>query len=333
MTGSTWQFRYEVMARFALAAAVAQGPTIHLDASQVRSALSRLATVEVSDTVMINNSLYRLSDLELDANHLTAQFGSVDFASYALAADLLETELRELVSERPRQTDPRGMPLRDAWLPTLEAGRAFSSRVCVGGPVCLVAIADGDQYLLLVQERSSQVLNVTGTLAVIPKAFHQPLVDAYGEIRISTTIERELEEELFGRADLEQRSAEEMRRAAPLHPLNASPPMRWLLAHPGSFEMECTGFGINMVTGNYEFSCLVMVHDPAWWKTYGHLLAANWEARRLQRYSSLDSGGLLHLIADRRWSNEGLFALIEGLRRLSKLGSPQVRVPAIERIS
>ena len=97
--------------------------------------------------------------------------------------------------------------------------------------------------------------------------------------------------------------------------------------------MECTGFGINMVSGNYEFSCLVAIHDPTWWSSYAHLLEANWEARRLHRYSSLDTDGIYHLIADPRWSNEGLFAFIEGLRRLSELGSPLVRVPAIERIS
>jgi hypothetical protein len=97
--------------------------------------------------------------------------------------------------------------------------------------------------------------------------------------------------------------------------------------------MECTGFGINMVTGNYEFSCLVVIEDPAWWTGYGHLLEANWEASRLHRYSSLDSDGITHLIGDTRWSNEGLLALIEGLRRLGELDSSRVRLPAIERIS
>ncbi len=255
------------------------------------------------------------------------------FAVYALTTDLLEAELRDLAGTKVRHTDAGAAPLRDAWLPTVESGLAFAGRVCVGGPVCLVAIADGDQYQLLVQERSSQVLNVTGALAVIPKAFHQPIVDAYGETRISMTVERELEEELFGRADLEQRSAESMRRAAPLHPFNASAPMKWLRDHPDSWQMECTGFGINMVTGNYEFSCLVVIQDPAWWTSYGHLLEANWEASRLHRYSTLDGIGIMHLIGDTRWSNEGLFAFIEGLRRLGELDPSQVRVPVIERIS
>jgi hypothetical protein len=199
--------------------------------------------------------------------------------------------------------------------------------------VCLVAIADGDQYQLLVQERSGQVLNVPGALAVIPKAFHQPVGDAFSETRIATTIERELEEELLGRLDLEQRSAENMRRVAPLHPFSTTPPMAWLHSHPDSWRMECTAFGINMVTGTYEFSCLVLIEDPEWWASYGYLLAGNWETRRLHCYSSLDNDGIVHLIGDPRWSNEGLFAFIEGIRRLAELGSSRIRVPPVERIS
>jgi hypothetical protein len=106
--------------------------------------------------------------------------------------------------------------------------------------------------------------------------------------------------------------------------------MRWLRAHPDSWRIECTGFGINMVTGTYEFSCLVVIHDPAWWASFGHRIGANWEARRLHRFSSLDSDGILQLIGDPRWSNEGLFALIGALRRLAELDPPRVRGPAVE---
>lgn len=299
--------------------------TPRLNDRQARSAVDRLAAAEAGATMMVNNPLYRLASLDISASHLAAEFGCSDFAAYALTADLLEGELRHHNEEGDHRLGVR-LPLRDAWLPTAQSGLAFDRRVCVGGPVCLVAIADGDQYHLLVQERSAQVLNVTGALAVIPKAFHQPTVDAHGETPISTTLERELEEELFGRPDLELLSAVS-RRAAPLHPLNASAPMGWLHAHPDAWQMECTAFGVNMVSGNYEFSCLVAIHDPTWWGLYGHMLEANWEAMRLHRYSSLDYDGVLDLIGDPRWSNEGLFAFIEGLRRLAVLDPARVRVP------
>ena len=77
-----------------------------------------------------------------------------------------------------------------------------------------------------------------------------------------------------------------------------------------------------MVTGTYEFACLVAVHDPTWWTSYGHLLEANWETKRLRRYSSLDGAGIEQLVSDPSWSNEGLFAFIEGLRRLRRIRLP-----------
>jgi hypothetical protein len=303
-------------------------PVTRLNDRQLAAALDRLAAAEMAGTVLVNDPLYRLVGLEVGGGGLRARFACVDFADYALTADLMERELRGAL----QQTATSRMSLREAWLPTTDAGLAFDLRVCAGGPLCLVAIADGEQYQLLVQERSSKVLNVAGALAVIPKAFHQPIVDPFGETRISTTIERELEEELLGRPDLEQLSEEYGRRAAPLHPANAPAPMRWLGEHPDAWQMECTGFGINMVTGTFEFGCLVVVHDPEWWSSYGHMLEANWEAKRLHRYSSLDGAGIEQLVSDPSWSNEGLFAFVEGLRRLVELGTPHVRVPPIERM-
>ena len=301
-----------------------------LSDQQALAAIERLAAVEVGDTMMVDNPLYRLTAIEIGTVKLAADFGCTSFATYALTGDLLESELRDQIRLGVHDPHRMRLPLREAWLPTSANGLAVDRRVCVGGPVCLVAISDGDQYQLLVQERSAQVLNVTGTLAVVPKAFHQPTVDPHGETRISTTLERELEEELFGRPDLEQLSEVSARRAAPLHSLNASAPMDWLHSHREAWQMECTGFGVNMVSGNYEFSCLMAIHDPAWWCLYGQMLEANWETKRLHRYSSLDYDGVLELIGDPRWSNEGLFAFIEGLRRLTVLDARRVQMPAVE---
>ena len=48
------------------------------------------------------------------------------------------------------------------------------------------------------------MLNVTGRLATIPKAFHQSAGEPSGEMAVSMTLEREFEEELLGRDDLDQ---------------------------------------------------------------------------------------------------------------------------------
>ena len=42
------------------------------------------------------------------------------------------------------------------------------------------------------------------------------------------------------------------RRAAPCHPLTLPEPMQWLLDHRESYQLQCTGFGVNMRRGNDE---------------------------------------------------------------------------------
>ena len=52
--------------------------------------------------------------------------------------------------------------------------------------------------------------------------------------------------------------------------------------------MECTGFGVNLVSGNYEFASLVVIEDEEFWPRYGGDVEANWESAGLRLYSSLD---------------------------------------------
>jgi transcriptional regulator with XRE-family HTH domain len=303
------------------------------------AAIARLAEVEIAGTVMVNNPLYRLLALDLGPQRLAATVTLADFAGYALTADLLESELVDaLTAHSPDVELPGRTPLRDLYLPSIAAARMLDGRECVGGPAVLLAIARparGDRppdYALLIQERSSRVLNVAGKLAVIPKAFHQPTGEPAEEVRLATTLERELEEELLGRQDLEQRTHESYRRADPLHQQHRSKPMAWLLDHRGeAFRTECTAFGINLVTGNYEFASLAVIEDERWWERYGHLVEANWETTRVHRYSSRDTDSLANLAGDPRWSNEGLFAYLEGLCRLAELDtSGRVAAPPID---
>lgn len=296
---------------------------------EVRAAIKRIASIEIGQTVLLNNSLYRLTDLIIDANSIAATLGMTSFAAYALTADLLEVELIDSLVDTRNGGPQADLPLRNLYLPTISSATEFENRLCAGGPVCLLAIARDEDYLLLIQERSSRVINVAGRLAVIPKAFHQPL-NELGETALSASIERELEEELLGRQDLEQISLDAGRRAAPRHPRSVSEPMRWLLDHPDDFHLQCTGFGINMLSGNYEFSCLVIIDNPEWWRSYGDRVEANWEAMRLRSYSSQDCDGQATLIGDPKWSNEGLFALLQGLRRLAQHNPTRTRVPDIE---
>jgi transcriptional regulator with XRE-family HTH domain len=294
-----------------------------LDDVTLSSAVRRLAAAELSDTVMVNNPLYRLLDFDVGPHELRATVTTVDFAAYALTTDMLGDELVDAIAAG-------GGPqrLRAIHLPDVETAVDLARRTCVGGLNALVAAARNPRpsrpadYVLLVQERSSTVLNLPGALAVIPKAFHQPTGEAAEEAPLSVTLLRELEEELLGRVDLEQLTEEAYRHVDPLHAMQTSEPLLWLLDRRNTFRTECTGFGFNLVTGSYDLLCLVVIDDPAWWDTFGHLVAANWESMRIRRYSSHDTAGLADLVHDPRWSNEGLFGLLQGLLRLGEIGDP-----------
>ncbi|WP_143115974.1 transcriptional regulator [Lentzea xinjiangensis] len=304
-----------------------------LSETEASAAVLRLAESVMLAVRFANLPLYRLLDVDLGHRRVQGRVSVVPFVEYALTVDLLERELADAVA---LGHSTRRMPLRDKYLPSLEAVHDLRGRVCAGGVLALCAIArPQDQgrseadYVLLVQERSSRVLNAAGRLAVIPKGFHQPLTDFRGEAAVGATIRRELEEELFGRLDVDGTSAE-VRSAAPMHPGRWSAPMKWLAGEPGRLRMECTGFGLNLVSGNYEFASLVVIEDEEFWRKFGGQIEANWEATGLRLYSSLDGDLVSELISQETWSNEGLFALLQGLRRLREIGGDRVSLPSVE---
>jgi hypothetical protein len=312
---------------------------VRLDKTAADAAARRVAEALATDTQVVNSSLYQLLDLTVSGDALTGAIALTDFIEYALTMDLLENELVDLLADGRRLERGR-LPLRDSYLPTISSVIALDRRLCAGGALALFAAARpasrgrprGD-YVLLVQERSGRVLNAARRLAVIPKSFHEPLTDFSDDAQISATLEREMEEELFGRTDVDS-TLGERRHADPLHLSRLSPPMRWLMDHldeqPPAWRTECTGFGLNLVSGNFEFASLIVVDDETWWAEFGGSVEANWESDGLRRYSSLDHDGIAHLVHDASWSNEGLFAFVQGIRRLAEIGEDRVNLPSIE---
>ena len=73
-----------------------------------------------------------------------------------------------------------------------------------------------------------------------------------------------------------------------------------------------------------------MIEDDEFWVRYGGKITANWESSDLRQYSSLDNRTLADLLKDAAWGNEGLVAMLQGLRRLSQIGGSRVKLPAIE---
>ncbi len=288
-------------------------------------AVARLAEAATAAVRIADRPLYRLLDVDVHADRVGGTVGTTSFVEYALGPDLLERELATGETQ-----------LRSELLPDFSSVFDVRNRLCAGGVLALTAIARPEgsargeaDYLLLVQERSDHVVNGSQRLAVIPKGFHGPLADKRGDARIGATLRRELEEELFGRDDVDT-TAEAQRAADPMHPARLSEPMRWLMAEPGRMRMECTGFGFNLVSGNYEFAALVVIEGEEFWPRFGGVVEANWEVSGLRQYSSLDRELVGELIADEKWTNEGLFAFLLGLRRLSEIGGDRVSLPPIE---
>lgn len=155
------------------------------------------------------------------------------------------------------------------------------------------------------------------------------MTDFRTDARIGAALRREMEEELFGRSDIDITLAEP-HIADPMHPSRLSEPMRWLMGNPDFWSVECTGLGLNLVSGNFEAACLIVVNSEGFWLHYGGQIEANWESMMLRQYSTLDSQSLQELAHDPAWSNEGLFALLQGLRRLRQLDGDRVSIPVIE---
>lgn len=297
-------------------------------------AFQRLAEVAAADVRLTSAPIYRLLGIDVRRGAIAGTVGLASFTDYALTMDLLESELVDAVIG-DNDIQPGRLPLRDRYLPDLASVFDVSSRLCAGGVLALCAIArpadpfrGAADYALLVQERSAHVLNGARRLAVIPKAFHQPLTDARADVHVAATLRREIEAELFGRSELDHTSGEN-RIAAPMHPSRLSEPMRWLVEAPERLRMECTGFGLNLVSGNYEFASLIVIDDEEFWKRFGGHIEANWEAAGLRVYSSLDASLINDLVSDESWSNEGLFAFLQGLRRLAELGGPRLNLPSV----
>lgn len=307
-----------------------------LDSTAAAAAAQRLAETLAAGTRFTESTLYRLAGIDIAPGKISGTLGLSRFTSYALTLDLLEGELDDaLTAGIP--TAPGSLPLRDRYLPDVASVLDVSGRLCAGGALALCAFArpstyyrDRADYVLLVQERSGNVINAARRLSVIPKGFHQPMTDYRSDARIAATLLREMEEELFGREEIDN-TLTTQNAADPMHASRLSHPMRWLLIdNPAALRVECTGFGLNLVSGNCEFACLVVVESDEFWSRYGGQIEANWESSALRQYSSLDRESLAELITEDTWSNEGLFALTQGLRRLKQIGGDRVRVPDIE---
>ena len=289
----------------------------------LRPSIVCLAEAEYGHQNIWDADIYRLAQIHLSADGLHASFALDRFVHYALTLDLLENELLDALAGH--DNDPSFvlshadtvLPLRKAYLPDAQSLAGISTRLCAGGIATLFvhALDEGD-YRAILQRRSQKVFNRTGRLSVVPQAFHQPVWDPQAEVRLSTTVERELEEELLGRKEVTR--TEHLHILDPYHLASRTPRMRWLLQNRAAWHHECTGLSINLLTGNYDFSCLIVISDPTF-----RQLWPNWEMERTIPLSLRRSNiqRVREKALEASWVDEALFAFLRGLRRFGELYS------------
>lgn len=294
-----------------------------------------IAHIEQMGLRLWDAHIYRLVDLDINTNHLQASFAIDQFFNYRFTIGLLLDELVETLVDNDLDVDKvvsgkeRFLPLRGRLLPGGSSLANFSNRMCAGGVEVLSAFARSEpenDFVIPIERRSKLVADAHSMLSIVPKAFHQPLVDDHTELKLSFTVYRELCEELFG--------VEELNKDSPWLKadwfLNSCKPIKWLMDHRDEYNLECTYFGINLISGNYTFGILLVVSDDSFWKQYGSLLRTNWEAVHTSAVSTSDPEELSTWMRRPDWVGESLVSFTEGLKRLKKLNESRVHLPTIE---
>ena len=313
-------------------------PTENISESIKNYAPKALERVERMGYKLWDSPQYRLIDHNRDDGKHEFAFSESNFYSYRFASSgLLVDELFDALIEKSGNVDnvlanaSKLLPIRNELMPNINSFTDYQSRICCGGIGVVFALARGNphnDYIIPIQIRSQKVNDGRGQFAVIPKAFHEPLVGHDDEVNIYWTIFRELYEELFGGDEVEADSG----RVKHDWYFDTTPGVNYFRDHEGAFNLELIGYGVNAIAGNYEFAVLLAVRDTWYWNTFGNDITKNWEALGIKLYSTKNAEKLKNLLTDDNWVNESIFKFIEGLIRLQEIDPSKVNLPFMERI-
>ena len=141
------------------------------------------------------------------------KYSMTSFLKYRFTIGLLEDELIDALISTKGDIDKiisnthKYLPIRNELIPDLNLLLNFQERFCAGGIGVVLAFARGEpdnDFIIPVQSRSKKVSDGRNQLAVIPKAFHQPLLENKAEVNVYWTSFRELYEEVFHGIEVEK---------------------------------------------------------------------------------------------------------------------------------
>lgn len=282
--------------------------------------------------------LYRLREVNIN-DVLTMRFGGDRFLNYRIAAGILEDELTEALAYSSPADVVNGrsrlLPIRSELLSNGESLESYETRMCAGGVLVCFAMkrpVPYDDYVITLLHRSADIGESPELLSITPGAFHQPTVDARLEVALSSTVYREIYEELFGGIEA---TRDVTLSLEPGWFFGRSKPIAWLKENRESVTMECTAMTFGLLRGNYEVMVLVAVHDSEFYWKFLPKLNGNWEVDWENRkyLSTTDTDGIVRTLLTPGWATQTLVSLVEGLRRLETIdqqrASHAVRLPTI----
>jgi hypothetical protein len=290
-----------------------------------------LDSIERRGVKVWNDPVYSLAEADFAENTLRARFYLDQFYSFRFGIGALEDEVVDALIDADLNAESVGLselPLRSRYLPSAAAVSDLRGRLCVGGLEVVLALAHEGQFIIPLQKRARNVSDGQSMLSVLPKAFHQPLIDPVREIALSRTVYRELYEELLGGTEAEKTK----RRIRFDWYEQTHPAMKWFADHRGAFQLECVCFGINLTKGGFEYGILLAVPDEKYWRDFGHELVTNWEVldERVPLLRTHQAEEVATMLTKREWTGESLFTLAHDLTRLKTLYPDRVTLPELE---
>jgi len=280
---------------------------------------------------------YRLHSIDADDTRLVLNFSTMKYEEYFATSFVVHEELCEalrnengnikVVLDKGHDT----LILRNEIIPTGKELASFDDRVCGGGVLVCLALAEPDSsgFKIICHRRTEQVRDHKRCLSVIPRGFHKATVDRKKELNPYNSVMRELYKELLGGADA---SGPIIRSGHDWYMYR--PQMQWFCEHPNKYHVECTSFAINLLTGNYGLGILLVIDDPHYYEVHQRVEEFSTDEVEKQKIvSSLLKEEVSELILQPDWSPDGRMALIEGLRRLAQLYPDKVDLPDIQVLS
>lgn len=258
-----------------------------------------------------DDDLFCITSFRSPNQTLHASIGTGRFLAYRLSVGLLRDEL--ILAAR---NNDWSLPLRARIAPDVATLTDFSHRLAGGGVHTLCAFrrpAPDDDYLILLQQRSTLVSEARNSLGVVPMAFHQPPHQSCAPLdprSPAATALREVFEEIFGGEEGTQF----------LH----HPAIDWLLQHQSRIHLELTSFYISLVSGNYDFGTVLVVPDPDFWRAFSEQLQHSWESHHFLPVSSRDRVRLEEFLRSPNWEGQALGTFVEGLLRLRQIDAGRV---------